>query len=110
MLKEEKINELLDEYGGEREDIELIWNKLNILEIPEDEYFVELVEEIYSFYMSSELSAELHSMDFNGELDGEEYDKSKMSIEDAIVFVFNNKYGKEYNTFEELANGTPFGM
>lgn len=110
MLKEEIINEILNEYGGEREDILFICDRLNELGIPQDEFFVELVEEIYSLYMSSELNAELHSKDNDGKLDVEKYDELRMTIDDAIVCVFNDKLGKEYETFEQLANGTPFGM
>ena len=96
MLTEEKILELLEEYGGDREIILLIEDKLNILEIPQDEEFLELLEEIYSYYMSSELISE-QSCGYN-----------KISVEEAITFLFNNKYLKDYEDFDSISHGSSY--
>lgn len=108
MLNEETIVELLKEYGGDREDILLIEDRLNILGIPQDEKFLELLEEIYSYYMSSELIAIQSSINIKGSVDSELYDKIKISMDEAIINVFNNKFLENYNNFDDIANNMPF--
>lgn len=108
MLNEETITELLKEYGGDREDILLIEDRLNILGIAQDEKFLELLEEIYSYYISSEFIAIQSSINIKESIDSELYHKTKISMDEAIINVFNNKFLENYNNFDDIANNMPF--
>ena len=107
MLNEEIISELIKEYGGDREDILLIEDRLNILGIHQDEKFLDLLEEIYSYYMSSEFIAMQSSRGISGIIDDEVYDKIKISIDEAIINVFRNKFSEDYKDFNDIVNNMP---
>lgn len=107
MLNEEIISELLKEYGGGKEDILLIEGRLNTLGIPQDEGFLELLEEIYSYYMSSEFIAIQSGSDIKERINSNIYNKIKMSIDEAIINVFRNKFSEDYKTFDDIANNMP---
>lgn len=107
MLTEEKIAELITEYGGDREYLLLIEDKLNILGIPQDENYLELLEEVYSYYMSSKFIAIQNSRDINGIINSKMYNNMKISIDEAIINVFNNKFSKKYNGLDDIIDSMP---